>query len=166
MQRVETFEDAGGQQGARLPPATTRPDIKAWKKRLKPVLRHLARPRVILLPIGDFATDADVAYARCKYEQQGFNYAKALADTDGYVAAASGLLAELDDMLVSSAQTTAGHHVLSLNRWGLSMDDLLLLPDLRTLTAVAGIKWPPRVRKYVDVAFALAGVHLYDAHAS
>ena len=168
VQLVETFEDGDGATGARLAPAGTRPDLKAWKKRLKPVLRPLARPRVIQLPIGDFATDADVAYARSKYEQQGFNYEKALADTAKHVAAASELLLELGGMLVSSSSspTSAGNQLLSLNRWGLSMDDLLLLPDLRTLTAVPGIEWPPRVRQYVDVAFALAGVDLYDAHAS
>ena len=85
-----------------------------------------------------------------------------------HVAAASELLLELGGMLVSSSSspTSAGNQLLSLNRWGLSMDDLLLLPDLRTLTAVPGIEWPPRVRQYVDVAFALAGVDLYDAHAS
>jgi hypothetical protein len=31
-----------------------------------------------------------------------------------------------------------------------SVDDVCLLPDLRTLSVVKGIEWPERVKKYVE----------------
>ena len=45
------------------------------------------------------------------------------------------------------------------------MDDVLLLPDLRQLSCVAGVEWPTRVRAYLDGACAKAECKAYDEHA-
>ena len=153
MDIIKYLEAAGG---ALLAPQTNRHDLSAWKKRFKNVLRPLARPRVLRLPIPDFASEADVAYARAKYEGQGFNYEGALAQTAARVRDADALLLELDAMLCSAH---------ALHCWGLSMDDLLLLPDLRTLTAVAGVAWPEKLAAYVRGGAELAGIELYSDHA-
>ena len=53
----------------------------------------------------------------------------------------------------------------ALNSWGLSWDDVLLLPELRTLSVVKGVGWPPKVHAYVTSAYAKAGVPTYFEHA-
>ena len=38
---------------------------------------------------------------------------------------------------------------VSVNEYGWGIDDLCLLPDLRSLTVVKGVEWPERVRRYL-----------------
>ena len=51
-----------------------------------------------------------------------------------------GLLLELEDLLVGT----------SVHSWGYSMEDIITLPDMKTLTCVDGIVWPPKVRAGVS----------------
>ena len=59
---------------------------------------------------------------------------------------------------------TTGGGAPTLNAWGFTMDDLLLLPLLRNLTCCKAIEWPPTARAYVEQVEAL-GVATYFAHA-
>lgn len=52
-----------------------------------------------------------------------------------------------------------------LNEWGFSMDDVILLPTLRALTAVSGVKWPSKVKQYLDGALDLSQCESYEASA-
>ena len=153
---------AGGPALAQLAPQTGR--FKEWLARYKPVQRLLYRPRILKMPIRDWTADAarDVGYARNKYEKQGFDYAAAEAGTPAQLEEVNALLLELDALLHPGAGGGG-----AANAWGYSLDDVTLLPDLRTLTCVAGVAWPPRTRAWLEAAFALPGVHaeLYDAHA-
>ncbi len=38
-----------------------------------------------------------------------------------------------------------------LHEWGLSMDDALVLANLRNLSCVKGVDWPPKVRENLEV---------------
>ena len=153
---------AGGPAFARLAPQTGR--FAEWLARYKPVQRLLYRPRILKMPIVDWTDDAarDVGYARAKYTKQGFDYDAAEAGTADQIKAVNALLGELDALLHPGA--AAGG---ACNAWGPSLDDVTLLPDLRTLTCVAGVAWPAGLRAYMEAAFARPGVHaeLYDEHA-
>lgn len=140
-----------------FPPASSR--LSQWiDNDYKPPLRLLARPRLLKLPavIRDFATEKDRAYAKSKYEGQGFDYAKAEAQFDSAKADVEAALIKLDTLLASSE---------ACNSYGLSMDDIILLPELRTLTVVKGVKWPTKAENYLKLNLARANVNSYAPFA-
>ena len=71
------------------------------------------------------------------------------------------ILVELEGLLRGGGE---GGGAPTLNAWGFTMDDLLLLPLLRNLTCCKAIEWPPTARAYVEQVEAL-GVATYFAHA-
>ena len=124
----------------------------------------ITRPRLITIPVADWADARDVEYARWKYTtKQGFDYDAALAETPALLEEAAGLLRELVPMLRGAAQPGGAP---CLNAWGLSVDDVLLLPVLRNLSCVRGLEWPPAVREYLERHCERANVSLYFEHAS
>ena len=135
-----------GRHGVALPCDPGRDDLGAWHKTFKPVLSLLSRPRNIQMKNADWAAPQDVAYAKWKYSTRfGFDYEDAVARTPQLVEEMSALLIELDGLLRGDD---------CLNSWGVGMDDIKLLPDLRTLSCVKGVVWPPRVKAYVEKHFA------------
>lgn len=145
-----------------IAPATGRGDIDAWLKRFGPVCGRLLKPRLPKIPVKDWEDPRDAAYARWKYvSKQGFDYAAAEAATPELLKEMAALLRELVPLL--RGKTEEG--VPCMNVWGLSMDDVLVLPNLRNLTCVSGIDWPMEVRAYVEKACGKAGVALYTAYA-
>uniref|UniRef100_A0A7S3PPM6 GST N-terminal domain-containing protein n=1 Tax=Aplanochytrium stocchinoi TaxID=215587 RepID=A0A7S3PPM6_9STRA len=149
---VETLE---GDLGRLLPPSTGR--FSKWtKQEYKPPLRMLARPRIINVPIGDWANPEDVEYAKQKYTKQGFDYEKAMSSTEENITKINGALKQLEKMIYCKDY---------LNPWGVSMDDILLVPELRTLTCVKGVDWPPLVLAYLTCICDRAHVQLYFDYA-
>jgi len=131
-----------------LPCDAGRDDVADWRKKMKPVHSALTRPRNIQMKIDDWKDPRDVAYAQWKYSSKfGFDYAKEMEATPAHIAQMNSYLEELDGLLRGREGT------ISLNPWGLGMDDIKLLPDLRTLTCVKGLTWPPMVQAYVENAF-------------
>jgi glutaredoxin 2 len=126
-------------------PGSGRKDYVDWQKKAKNVIAGLMRPRLLQMPFRDFALPEDIEYATAKWAKKGFNVEKSLADTPKLLVEMEGLLRELEPMVQGP---------VSLNREGLGMDDLFLLPDLRRLTVVRDLKWPPRLRQYVDYALS------------
>lgn len=135
---------------------TGRKDLKAWQSRLRGVMHGLTRPRLLRMPIADFASEEDRLYQMSKYMAKGFDYQKALASTDELVPKVNDLLREFPALL---------HGEGTLNQQGWSWDDLYVLPSLRVLTCVKPIKWPAPVRSYVEENHATAGVKCYFDHA-
>ena len=82
--------------------------------------------------------------------------AQALADTSQLVPRVNSLLVEFDELLQSDT---------ALNAFGISWDDLYVLPSLRVLTCVKPLVWPARVRAYVEQNHAKAGLECYFEHA-
>eukprot|EP00933_Yihiella_yeosuensis_P033268 TRINITY_DN27002_c0_g1_i1.p1 TRINITY_DN27002_c0_g1~~TRINITY_DN27002_c0_g1_i1.p1 ORF type:complete len:348 (+),score=36.29 TRINITY_DN27002_c0_g1_i1:186-1229(+) len=143
--------------GQRLLPERRRKDIKKWRGRFKRFANALVRPRIVQMPIGDFATAEDIRYQKRKYEQQGFNYEKALAQTGELLPQMNKVLADFDPLLLGGD--------VSLNKEGLGWDDIYLLAQIRRLTCVAGLRWPRLTRRYLENAHDRAGVNLYFQHA-
>ena len=131
--------------------------LDKWKAKFKDAKSKLSRPRVVKMPVKDWAVAADVAYARNKYEKQGFDYDAALKDTPTLLEEVNALLLDLDGLIEGEE---------SVHSWGVSMEDITTLPDMKTLSCVDGIVWPSRVRRWVDTAYGKCAEHmeLYDRY--
>ena len=136
----------------------------AWVKTLKPSQRILCRPRIIEMPVFDWAKPEDVAYAKAKYTRQGFDYDAALKQSSEMKAVASKRLEELSVILPEFANVNAGRSADN-DDWCWTMDDILLLPELRTLTCVRGVTWPDNVRAYLERSFEGCKAELYTRSA-
>jgi len=150
-----------GKGAGTIAPATGRGDIDEWKKKFEKVCGALLKPRTIKMPVKDWADPRDVAYAKWKYTTKfGFNYEEAEANTPELLKEMGAILKELEPLLRGSADG-----IPCLNAWGFSMDDILVLPNLRNLTCVKGVEWPPKVLEYVQKTCGKAGVKLYTEYA-
>ena len=143
---IEYLDGYNGDANRTLAPAV-RDDLKAWLNKAKPTVRQLTRGAVLKLPIKDWENEEDVAYAVNKYTRLGFDYEKAEAEKEIHLAAMAKHLEELDGLL---------HSEHSANAWGRSLDDILLIPDLRTLTSVKDVKWPAKVSFVAVTVYGLA----------
>ena len=147
--------------GPAFPERSGREDLKEYFRsqgRFKIVQRILSRPRNLKQThLTDWAREEDRAYAKAKYEGGGFDYAAAAeADAAGKTEMAA-LLKEADGALLGSDTSLYASGTLGF-------DDLLYLPELRTLSVVKGLVWPERLRNYVVAAFEKAGVGTYFDH--
>ena len=155
---------------ARFPVASQCKELKAWEKKHKVAVNDLTRPRILFHPV-DFASEEDKKYAIGKYTAKGFSYAHAVAREEEALKECELSLQEFDARFLASNYPTPSSNddaILSLHggepgnlgRYG--MDDIIYLPDLRKLTCVKGLKWPKRVRQYVDNGCRHANVETYD----
>ena len=145
-----------------LAPASDRKDLKEWHSRFKPIQRLLYRPRIIKMPIKDFSDEADVKYAKAKYEKKGFDYDDAMKRTPELLKEMDALLVEFDELLHSEENVT---ELPEGSDCRFSVDDMLYVPDLRTTTVVSGLNWPERVDAYLKNALRSAHIDSYSAHA-
>ncbi|GMH69975.1 hypothetical protein TrRE_jg9958 [Triparma retinervis] len=124
------------------------------------VKSKLVRPRITnLTHLKDWSDPRDVEYARHKYSLMGFDYAAALSGTASLV---SSMNVHLSDLAAVLEEGEGGG--ITVQKGGFSMDDICLLPDLRSLTVVEGIVWPKKVRRYLEEG--CRGVELYDDYKS
>lgn len=157
-----SFVAALGERERAPAPATGRGDIDAWLAAFKPTNTKLTRPRIPKMPVVDWADPRDAGYAAWKYTTQfDFDYAAAEAETAKLLPQASAALRELDALLRGTDIDGAP----CLNEWGFSMDDVIVLPNLRMLSCVKGVEWPARVKAYLESACEHAGCKSYESTA-
>jgi glutaredoxin 2 len=134
--------------------------LRDWKSQgFSACKSSLVRPRIThLTHLKDWSDPRDVVYAKAKYTGMGFDYNKSLASTPKLVEEMNSHLSHLS----SSVLLPNSSGGLSVQSVGLSMDDICLLPDLRSLTVVDGIVWPEKVRKYMEDG--CEGIPLYDEY--
>jgi glutaredoxin 2 len=164
-----------GPTGAFLP-ATGRADIKAWQKSVQNLLRKLQRPRYVATGLLPEFQQLDSRHAFIKNHQLppydkaewkgegGMSmseklklYADAMANDPALLLEElSAKLVEMDDILYSDRHCSEG---------GLSLDDVDLWSRLRSITIVKGVKWPKKLRSYMDYMSELGDVPLYDEMA-
>eukprot|EP00548_Thalassiothrix_antarctica_P003407 CAMPEP_0194138022 /NCGR_PEP_ID=MMETSP0152-20130528/7867_1 /TAXON_ID=1049557 /ORGANISM="Thalassiothrix antarctica, Strain L6-D1" /LENGTH=244 /DNA_ID=CAMNT_0038835293 /DNA_START=68 /DNA_END=802 /DNA_ORIENTATION=- len=122
--------------------------------RFKVVQRLLTHPRKLKMTnLKDWSREEDRVYAKTKYEKGGFDYAAAEACDAESITEMKTLLEEASNLLKSDD---------SLYEDGvLGFDDLLYLPEFRTVSMVKGVEWPERLRKYVVSAHSNANVGTY-----
>jgi len=134
-----------------------REDLKqffASDGRFKVLQRIISRPRAIKMTnLKDWSREEDRAYAKAKYEKGGFDYAAAEACDAESISEMNTLLEQADNLLGSDD---------SLYEDGVpGFDDLLYLPEFRTVTLAKGVEWPERLQKYVISAHSEANVDTY-----
>eukprot|EP00931_Biecheleriopsis_adriatica_P104303 TRINITY_DN78987_c0_g1_i1.p1 TRINITY_DN78987_c0_g1~~TRINITY_DN78987_c0_g1_i1.p1 ORF type:complete len:273 (-),score=35.69 TRINITY_DN78987_c0_g1_i1:115-933(-) len=153
---INALESAPGPPGRVVAAKTGRKDLKAWQQSLRKVMHSLTRPRLLQMPIDDFKTAEDKLYQMNKYVSRGFDYNKAMDNTEQVLPKVNNLLEKFPDLLKGD---------LSLNKDGWSWDDLYVLPSLRVLSCVKDLQWPSQTRNYLEAAHAAAGVGLYFDYA-
>ena len=93
-----------------------------------------------------------------KYQKMGFDYEEAINDTENLVRNVNSQLVELDGIIKRYSGKNGGN---------LGMEDIQLLPNLRTLTVVKHLKWPMDLKRYLMKSFEkciLNGCELYFEH--
>ena len=154
----------GAAVGTRMvAPATGRSDISKWLENAGPTRKALERVRLIRMPIPDFGDPKDIEYAKWTHTRQGFDYRQAEDDTEKLLADMSVHFDALE-LLLRGADKDSG--MPTLNAWGLSIDDALVIPILRSLTCVKQLEMPNLIKKYVEVGCVKAGVSLFTEYAS
>lgn len=158
-----------------LAKATGRDDLKAWQKSVQTTLRLLQRPRYVASgALPEFhqraAREAFVRNHQLPpYEKKDWKnteavvtneekmrlYAEALVSPDsaGLIEELNGKLVELDGMVTCADHCSEG---------GLGMDDVDLWSRLRSVTIIKGVRWPDKLRAYMDNLSERADVPLYD----
>mmetsp|Transcript_30125 Transcript_30125/g.67936 ORF Transcript_30125/g.67936 Transcript_30125/m.67936 type:complete len:298 (-) Transcript_30125:192-1085(-) len=175
--KVDTDERFGPTN--QILPASGRTDIKAWQKSVQTLLRTLQRPRYVATGLLPEFQQLDGRHAFIKnhqlppYEKPEWKgtdeidgmdmdtklklYAEAMAaDPAHMIEDLNARLVELDDMLYCEHYCSEG---------GFSLDDIDLWARLRSITIIAGVEWPSKLRVYMDNISALGDVPLYDEMA-
>jgi glutaredoxin 2 len=138
-----------------LKESANRAEIKKWNKDSADVFRLLYHPRFHAAPFAEFAQLESREYYRTKKEKTIGPFKDALARTPELVVQANALLAELAVLFHSNRSVNAE----------LSYDDIDLFGRLRGLTLVKDLKWPPKLRQYVDYMSEASDIPLLDAMA-
>jgi len=140
-----------------LKPAADRQDIKDWQQKNAMLIRKLTRPRVAEAILPEFATKVSrTTWVRNHQFSDGTQFGDCMEATPGLVEELNKQLPELDAMLASDQSVNAG---------GLSYDDITLFPQLRTMTLVKGIQWPPKLLAYIRHIADSSDVPLLDRMA-
>jgi glutaredoxin 2 len=119
-------------------------------------LRHVHYPRFDNPAFAEFAQLESREYYRIKKEKTIGSVEVALAKTPELVKQTEKLLEELAALFHSNRAVNAG---------GVSDDDIDLFGRLRGLTLVKGLKWPKKLREYIDYSAEAADIPLLDSMA-
>jgi glutaredoxin 2 len=117
-----------------------RPEIAQWADQAAAKCAPLTMPRYPLLGLPEFATPAALPhYTARKYKTYG-DFAELRSHTREQIDELMPKFEELD-ALIESPQAVNGT---------LSMDDIRVLPLLRSVAVVKGLSFPRRVRDYFE----------------
>jgi glutaredoxin 2 len=124
-----------------------RPEIAAWADRVVGKTAPLTMPRYPLLGLPEFATVAARDHYILRKRKTFGDFVELRANTRRYIDDLSPDLEELDRM-VESPRALNGR---------LSLDDVHVLPLLRSAAIVNGLKFPAKVRVYFETMMELIG---------
>ncbi|CAN8063260.1 unnamed protein product [Agarophyton chilense] len=139
---------------ALLKPASQRTDITRWMEEFAMPLRRLTRVRFARAPLPEFVfRDAREAYVRNHPLQDPTSYDDNLEKSPEYIAHIQSSIQRLGDMI---------HSPYCCSPQGLSYDDIVLFPRLRSMTIIKGLLLPPKIRDYLEYHSTVAEIPLYD----
>jgi glutaredoxin 2 len=124
-----------------------RPEVASWEDRVTPKAARLTQPRYPLLGLPEFASAAALDHYHLRKRRALGDLIELRADTRRYVAELMPDLEQIDRMIESSA---------AINGM-LSLDDVRVLPVLRSLAVVKGLRFPQRLRDYFESMMASLG---------
>jgi glutaredoxin 2 len=117
-----------------------RTEVAAWADQIVSKTAPLTMPRYPLLGLPEFATVAALDHYTLRKREAFGDFVALRANTRRYI---SDLMPALDqlDRLIESPLAVNGV---------LSLDDIRVLPMLRSAAVVEGLHFPPKVRAYFD----------------
>lgn len=124
-----------------------RPEISLWAEQFTPKIAKLTWPRYPLLGLPEFGTVAALDYYTTRKRKALGDLVELRVHTREYLRDASPHLEELDGLI---EQPTAVNGQLSL-------DDVRVLPLLRSAAVVKALRFPQRVRRYFETMMAAIG---------
>ena len=124
-----------------------RTEIAAWADQIVSKTAPLTMPRYPLLPLPEFATIAALDHYHLRKRKTYGDFVDLRANTRRYL---NDLAPDLDtlDRLVESPEAINGT---------LSLDDVRVLPLLRSVAVVKGIKFPRKIRDYFETMMSRIG---------
>ncbi|MBT1444670.1 glutaredoxin 2 [Shewanella sp. JM162201] len=125
--------------------------IKAWLDEAGYFSARLLHPRNVKLGLKEYGSAEAIAwYTDKKSAAIGMSFDEAMAATPTWLAGLNATFAALEFVPLPSERG---------NR--LSLDDILLYPPLRNLTAVKGVQFGARLERYIAEVTALTGIRLF-----
>ena len=124
-----------------------RPEIAAWADRTAEKSKLLTWPRYPLLGLPEFATVAALDHYTMRKHRTIGDFVELRAKTRDHLQALDSQLQELDG-LIESQNAINGQ---------LSLDDVRVLPLLRSAAVVKGLRFPNKVRSYFENMMAGIG---------
>ena len=124
-----------------------RTEISAWAEQIVPKTAPLTMPRYPLLGLPEFATVAALDHYNLRKRKAYGDFVELRANTRSYISALMPSLEELDQLIESP---------LAINST-LSYDDIRVLPLLRSVAVVKGLRFPRKVRDYFETMMGRIG---------
>ena len=124
-----------------------RPEIAAWADRTAEKSKLLTWPRYPLLGLPEFGTVAALDHYTMRKRKTIGDFVELRAKTRDHLQALDSQLQELDGLIES-------HNAINGR---LSLDDVRVLPILRSAAVVKGLRLPNKVRSYFETMMAGIG---------
>ena len=134
-----------------LMPTKRQEKITAWSKLVETFYKPLVYPRWMMITLPEFGSEeAKLWFKKNKSSAISMSFEKAISRTSEYLEKMNSAISTVDWLTLPSEQG---------NRIG--YDDINFYPMLRNLTIVRNIKFPERVRIYLDEVTALTRISVY-----
>ena len=124
-----------------------RTEIATWAEQVVAKTAPLTMPRYPLLGLPEFATVAALDHYNLRKRKAFGDFVELRANTRHYISDLMPGLEELDQLIESPS---------AINRT-LSFDDIRVLPLLRSLAVVKGLRFPRKVRDYFESMMSRIG---------
>jgi len=126
--------------GAPVLTGRQRAEVSAWSDRVATKAAPLTQPRYPLLGLPEFATIGALDHYTARKRKTLGNFVELRANTRHYIDALMPGLDELEALIVSRSAVNGE----------LSLDDVRVLPLLRSLATVKSLEFPRKVRGYFE----------------
>jgi glutaredoxin 2 len=127
-------------QGEPILVGPQRAEIADWAEQFTSKTGPLTMPRYPLLGLPEFATVAALDHYTLRKHKSFGDFVELRAHTRRYLAELMPELDRLEDLILST-------HAINGT---LSLDDIRVLPLLRSAAVVKGLRFPPKVRDYFE----------------
>jgi glutaredoxin 2 len=143
--------DEQGDNNKIITPKVLSDDIDTLFAAVKSSTRILTYPRTIRLGLPEFATQSAKDYFQAKKEKMiDMSFDMAMEISARHLAIVNSVLTKIPALPISQT---------------LSMDDVLVYPNLRNLSMVKGLVFPAAIKHYMEHIAALTMTELYFAKA-
>ncbi len=126
--------------GERVLTGCQRPEVGAWSERVAAKTAPLTQPRYPLLGLPEFATIAALDHYTVRKRKTLGDFVELRANTRHYINALMPDLEELDGMIDRPSAVNGD----------LSVDDVRVLPLLRSAATVKALRFPRKVHEYFE----------------